>query len=172
MPPGDFRADCRMILSVIVAVARNGVIGRDNKLPWHLPADLKHFKEVTMGRPVVMGRKTFESIGRPLPGRKNIVVTRNRDFVANGCEVVSSLDAAIAMCADAAEIFVIGGAQLYAEAIDRAARLYITRVEADIEGDTHLPSIAPAAWKIVSSEPRSPDERNALPMRFEVLERK
>jgi dihydrofolate reductase len=159
------------ILSLIVAVARNGVIGRDNKLPWHLPADLKHFKSVTMGKPVVMGRKTWESIGRPLPGRKNIVISRNPDFRAEGCEVVSSLDAALRVCAGAEEIFVIGGSQLYAEALNRASRLYVTRIEDDVAGDTFFPAIDPAAWQIVSSEIHAPDERNRLPFRFEMLER-
>ena len=160
-----------MKLSLIVAVSRNGVIGRGNTLPWHLPADLKHFKAVTMGKPVIMGRKTWESIGRPLPGRKNIVVSRNRDFRAAGCEVVSSLDAAVRACTDAAEVFVIGGAQLYADALPHADRLYLTRVDAEIDGDVTFPRFDPAAWKLVSSERREADEKNALALNFDIYER-
>ncbi len=159
-----------MKLSIIVAIARNGVIGRGNALPWHLPADLKHFKAVTMGRPVIMGRKTWESIGCPLPGRRNIVVTRNPDFRAEGCETAATLDAALGKCADAEEIFVIGGAQLYAAALPRADRLYITRVGADVDGDAFFPPFDPAAWRLVSSEPHLADERNPLPFRFELFE--
>lgn len=160
-----------LLLSLIVAVARNGVIGRGNALPWHLPADLKHFKAVTLGKPVIMGRKTFESIGRPLPGRKNIVVTRNAGFRAEGCEVVASLEAALAVCVDAEEVFVIGGAQLYAEALGKADRIYLTRIEADIEGDTFFPPFDSARWRVVESRPGVVDEKNLLPHRFERLEK-
>jgi dihydrofolate reductase len=133
-------------LTLIVARARNGVIGANGGLPWRLPEDLAFFKRTTMGHPIVMGRKTWESIGRPLPGRRSIVVTRDRGFAAAGAEVVHSLDEAIARCGDAGEIFVIGGAQLYAEALARADRLLLTEIHADFEGDTFLPATAPASW--------------------------
>ena len=161
-----------MKISLIVAVSRNGVVGRNGALPWQLPADLKHFKAVTMGKPVVMGRKTYESIGRPLPGRLNIVVTRNPDFLAEGCTVVASLDEAIRAGAGVEEIFVIGGAELYRAALASADRIYFTRVEADVEGDTFFPSFDEAAWRVVSSEAHAADEKNAMAFRFEILERR
>ncbi len=133
-------------LTLIVARARNGVIGANGGLPWRLPEDLAFFKRTTMGHPIVMGRKTWESIGRPLPGRRSIVVTRDRGFAAVGAEVVHSLDEAIQRCGDAGEIFVIGGAQLYAEALARADRLLLTEIHADFEGDTFLPAPAAASW--------------------------
>lgn len=125
------------------------VIGRDGGLPWHLPADLGHFKTTTMGKPIVMGRKTYESIGKRLPGRQNIVVTRNPDWDAAGVTAVNSLDAAIAACGEASEIMIIGGAQLYAAALSRADRMHITYVGQSIEGDTHFPDIDRSAWRMV-----------------------
>jgi dihydrofolate reductase len=122
-------------LALIVARARNGVIGRDNALPWRLRDDLKQFKQRTLGHPVIMGRKTWESLGRPLPGRANIVVSRQADFSAEGAQVVSSLEAALAVCGDVATAFVIGGAQLYALALPLADQIYITEVDAEVEGD-------------------------------------
>lgn len=119
-------------------------------MPWHLPEDLKHFKELTMGRTVVMGRKTFESIGKPLPGRTNVVVTRQQDFETQGVQVVHSLAEAVAKYPDA---FIIGGAEVYRQALPLADELYITRIEADYEGDTKFPEFDPADWKLVSSEP-------------------
>ena len=125
---------------VIAAVARNGVIGRDNALPWRLNADLAHFKRTTLGHPVVMGRKTWDSLGRPLPGRVNVVVSRDTGWRAEGEQIVGSLDAAIAACEGAESIFVIGGAQLYALALPVADRLVLTEISADVEGDTHFPT--------------------------------
>lgn len=139
-------------LAFVVAVARNGVMGRDNGLPWHLPGELKYFKERTWGRPLVMGRKTFASIGRPLPGRANIVVTRDPGFVASGVDICHSLEAALELADRIAQrdgadhIMVIGGADLFAQLLDRVDRLYYTRVEADIEGDTFFPQWRPADW--------------------------
>jgi dihydrofolate reductase len=133
-------------ICIIAALAANRVIGRNNALPWHLPPDLKRFKALTMGHPVVMGRKTYESIGRPLPGRRNLVITRNRSFGAPGCEVVHSLDAAIAACRGAQEIFVIGGAQLYRESLPRAQRLEFTEIRAEIEGDATFPEFCMSEW--------------------------
>jgi dihydrofolate reductase len=133
-------------LSLIVARARNGVIGRAGTLPWRLPEDLAFFKRTTMGHPIVMGRRTWESIGRPLPGRRSIVVSRQAGFAAAGAEVAASLDEALRLCDGSAEVFVIGGAQLYAEALPRADRLIVTEIDADFEGDTHWPAPDPAQW--------------------------
>lgn len=140
-----------MILSLVVARADNGVIGRDNALPWRIPADLKHFKRLTVGKPVVMGRRTFESIGRPLPGRQNIVLTRDRDWHADGITIVPNLAEAIAAAglvpnARADEIMIIGGAQIYAEALPSARRVHLTEVHANPPGDTLLPAFDPVRW--------------------------
>lgn len=154
-------------LALIVARARNGVIGRDNTLPWHLPEDLAHFKRTTMGKPIIMGRKTFESIGRPLPGRRNVVVTRNAAWQHAGCETAASLDEALARCADADVAFLIGGAQLYAEAMPRADRLIITEIDADIDGDAHLAAPDPAHWRETS---RAPQPESASGLRYTFVE--
>src|SRR5690606_3178604 len=130
----------------------NGVIGRDNALPWRLPADLKRFRRITIGHPIVMGRRSYEAIGRPLPGRTNIVVTRRADYTAPGCTVVHSLEEALARAAASPEAFVIGGAQLYAEALPRAYRLYLTRVHAEIPGDTLFPAVDWASWREIERE--------------------
>ncbi len=139
-----------LTLSLIAACARNRIIGRDNKMPWHLPADLKHFKAVTMSHPVIMGRKTFESIlaslGKPLPGRSNIIVSRNTQFKADGCITVNSLEAAIAACATATEAFVIGGGEIYRQALPLARRIYLTQIDADFEGDARFPEFGEAGW--------------------------
>ena len=159
-------------ICLIAAVAENGVIGRDNDMPWKLSSDLKRFKALTLGKPVVMGRKTFESIGRPLPGRPNIVVTRNPDFSAEGIEVVSSLDAALDLAKRLAaeeevdEVMVIGGGALYADAIAHADRLYITRVHAAPEGDTRFPEIDPAIWTESARETCVRGERDSADMTF------
>lgn len=158
-------------LSLIVAVARNGVIGRNGTLPWRLPTDLQHFKAVTMGAPIVMGRKTWESIGRPLPGRRNIVVSRRADFVASGADVVASLDAALTLCAGVPEVFVIGGAELYAAALGRADRIHRTLVEAEVDGDTSFPALDAICWRVTSEQARPKDDKNEYPVRFQVLDR-
>jgi len=134
-------------LTLIVARARNGVIGKDNGMPWKIPGEQAYFKRVTMGHPIVMGRKTWESIGRPLPGRRNIVVTRDRDYKAMGAECAGSLDDALALAGDAPEVFVIGGAQLYAAALPRADRLLITEIDQDFDGDTTFPAPEPSQWR-------------------------
>ena len=158
------------MLSLVVAMARNRVIGAGGRLPWHLPADLKRFKEITMGRPVIMGRKTFESIGKPLPGRVNIVVTRRRGWSAPGCRAAGTLEEAIA-AAGAGEVFVIGGGELYAAALPRADRLYVTEVDAEVPGDTHFPEVDLSRWRLVEETVREPDEKNAYRCRFRVYER-
>lgn len=157
-------------ISLIAAMARDRVIGRDNQMPWHLPADLAHFKKVTLGKPVVMGRKTLESIGKPLPGRHNIVVSRS-GFAVEGVTVVADLDAAIAAAGDAPEIMIIGGATIYAQMLERADRLYLTHIDLVVEGDARFPEWNGATWREVDSEAHLPDERNAHAYRFVILER-
>lgn len=162
-----------MRLSLIVAMANNRTIGLNNRLPWHLPGDLKYFKSITMGKPIVMGRKTFDSIGKPLPGRLNIVVTRNTSWSFSGVEVASSLDQAkiIAVLMDEStpEIMVIGGSEIYNTAIDQADRLYITRVQASFEGDTFFPVFDEEVWREVGRQ--EPEQQGETPYFFQVLEK-
>ncbi|WLR91082.1 dihydrofolate reductase [Shinella zoogloeoides] len=163
---------------LVVAVANNGVIGRDGDLPWRLPSDLKRFKQLTLGKPVLMGRKTWDSIGRPLPGRPNIVITRDITFSAPGAEVVSSLDAGLEAARRAAEelgvdeICVIGGGQIYAQVFDRADVLHVTHVAAEVEGDTRFPAIDPALFDKVLEEPIPRGEKDSHAMRFVTWQRK
>ncbi|MFR9619589.1 MAG: dihydrofolate reductase [Rikenellaceae bacterium] len=158
------------MVSVIVAVAANGVIGGDNRLLWHISEDLKHFKEVTFGSPVIMGRKTYESLGRPLPGRDNVVITRS-DLQLEGCRVVHSLEEALELYSDDVEAFVIGGAQIYGEAMRVADRFYLTRVERDYEGDTHYPSWDESQWDLVSRERFERGAKYEWPFVFEEYRR-
>ena len=158
--------------SLVVAVARNGVIGRDNALPWRLAADLAHFKRVTMGHPVVMGRRTYESIGKPLPGRKNIVVTHNRALHAPGCTVVTSLEEAWHQAADASEVCVIGGTTLFAETLPVADVIHLTEVEANVEGDTFFPAFDRREWDEREVARHPADDRNAYATRILELTRK
>ena len=154
------------MISMIVAVDRNGVIGHANDLIWHISEDLRRFKAITTGHPVIMGRKTFESIGRPLPGRTNVVISRNENFRPEGCLVVDSFEKAVAMFPPDEEAFVIGGAQVYAQALPIADRLYLTEIEADYEGDTRFPDWDRSAWTL-SSEHRFPrGERFEHPFAF------
>jgi dihydrofolate reductase len=161
-----------MIRSLVVAMARNRVIGRDNQLPWRLPADLAYFKQVTLGHPVVMGRRTWESIGRPLPGRLNIVVSRNPAFRAPGCTVVGSLEDAWRAAAGSAEVAVIGGTSLFAEALANADRIHLTEVQADVPGDTYFPEFDRSKWTEREVVRHAADERHAYPFRIVVLDRK
>jgi dihydrofolate reductase len=162
-----------MILSLIVAVSENGVIGKDNQLPWHLPNDLKYFKNQTWGMPILMGRKTFESIGKPLPGRKSIVITRNNDWRHDGVEVVHSVEAAIdkAKALGAKEIFVIGGAEIFQTSLSQANRIYLTRVHQHIDGDVYFENPDDKQWDLVSSQFSAADEKNAYSHTFQVWER-
>ena len=162
-----------MRLSIVAAVADNGVIGRDNDLPWRLPADLKRFKRTTMGHHLLMGRRTFESIGRPLPGRTTVVISRGRPEVPDGVLVAGSLDEAIeaARAAGDDEAFVAGGEEICRAALARADRLPLTRVRADVEGDRFFPGLDLGGWTLVSSEERPADERNAYPLEFQLWER-
>lgn len=159
------------MIALVVAMAENGVIGNANRLPWHLPADLKHFKAVTMGKPILMGRKTYESIGRPLPGRRNLVLTRNADFSAPGVETVRTLDEAIERTAAAAELMIIGGAELYRLALPRAQRIHLTRVHAPIAGDTRFPPCDWSEWREAGRGQHAADEQNVYAMTFLTLER-
>jgi dihydrofolate reductase len=161
-----------MRLSLVVAVARNGVIGRDNQLPWRLPDDLAYFKRVTMGHPVVMGRRTWQSIGKPLPGRTNIVVTHDPGFRAPGCVVAHSLDEAWRAAQGADEACVIGGTSLFAETLPLADVIHLTEVEADVEGDTYFPQFDRSAWKETEVERHAADARHAYPFRIVRLERR
>lgn len=161
-----------MRISLIVAAAANNVIGADGGLPWHLPNDFKYFKRVTMGKPIVMGRRTWESIGRPLPGRQNIVLTRDGTFVAPGATVVTSADAAIAAAGDSGELMVIGGGQVYALFLDKAERIYLTRVATDADGDTVFPEFDDRCWQLVSREQHAADDRHAFEFEFRVYERR
>jgi dihydrofolate reductase len=164
-------------ISLIAAVARNGAIGKDNALLWRLPEDLQFFKRTTLGCPVIMGRKTYDSIGRPLPGRRNIVVSRNPAWSAAGVETAHSLDAALALVADAHKVFVIGGAQLYEQALPLANELVLTEVDADYDGDTFFPAWSKAAFTETSREvhhaaaPQGPDGLG-LAYAFVVYQRK
>ena len=159
------------MISLIVAASTNNVIGFQGNLPWRLSADLKRFKTLTMGKPIVMGRKTYESIGRPLPGRQNLVVTRNPDFVAEGCDVVPSVDAAIEAAGDAEEIVIIGGSHIYEAFLPRAHRIYLTRVQAEVEGDAYLPGFNDDDWQETGVEKYNADESNDYDVIFSILER-
>jgi dihydrofolate reductase len=156
-------------LTLVVAYSGNRVIGRDNALPWKLPGDLAHFKRTTLGRPILMGRKTWESLGRPLPGRRNIVISRNADYRAEGALVVPDLAAAVAACAGEEEVFVIGGAQIYAVALAAADRIIATEVQATVEGDAFFPYLPRFEWR-ESSREAQPSE-NGYSYDFVVYDR-
>ena len=160
-----------MRVSLVAAVARNGVIGRDGELPWRLPGDLRYFKALTLGKPVVMGRKTWESIGRPLPGRRNVVITRQPGYAADGAEVVSSPEAALSLLEGEAEVMIIGGEAIYRAFLDRATRIYLTEVDADVEGDARFPDLGRSEWAETSREAGVPDERDEHAYRFISLDR-
>lgn len=161
-----------MRISLVVAMAENRVIGRDNTLPWRLPADLQHFKALTMGKPIIMGRKTYESIGRALPGRLNIVISRDRTLYVDGVQVVHSIEAALQAAGEHDEVMVIGGADLYAQLLSRADRIYLTRVQAQPDGDAHFPVLEASQWRERECEAHRADERNEFDYAFVVLERR
>ncbi len=160
-----------MKIAVISAMAENRVIGKENDLPWRLPADLRHFRRLTLGKPVIMGRRTYESLGRPLPDRTNIIVTGNRRYQAAGCTIVHSLEEAMGQAAGAPEVMVIGGGSLYAEALPRAHRLYLTLVHRVFAGDVSFPEFDLSQWREVEREDHGPDERNPVAYSFITLER-
>ena len=159
------------LVSLLVAAAENGVIGRDNTLPWHLSDDLRRFKALTLGKPMLMGRKTFESIGKPLPGRTSLVLSRSRDWARPGATVVRSLEEALERAGTVPELVVIGGAEVYRLALPHAQRIYLTRVHAEIPGDTVLPPLDATAWRETEREFHAADARHAHAFTFIVLER-
>lgn len=160
-----------MIISLIVAVARNHVIGNRNALPWHLPADLKYFKRITLGKPIIMGRKTFESIGRPLPGRMNIIITHERDYQAAACIVVHSIDDALKTAQAHEEVMVIGGAKLFEQTLPRADRIYLTEIAEDFVGDVFFPALNQNDWRETQRTTHPADEHNPHIYSFVVLDR-
>ncbi len=162
-----------MIISIVVAAAENNCIGKDNQLLWHLPNDLKFFKNTTWGMPVIMGRKTFESVGKPLNGRTNIVVTRNENWSADGVRVAVTLGKALELAAetDAKEAYIIGGGDIYRQALPLAHRIYLTRVAVSLEGDTFFPAFGEPEWKLLSTLEFQQDEKHQWDYRFEVWER-
>ncbi|NQY62853.1 MAG: type 3 dihydrofolate reductase [Alteromonadaceae bacterium] len=161
------------VLSMIVATADNRIIGKGNSMPWHLPADLAYFKKTTLGKPIIMGRKTFESIGRPLPGRRNIVISRDENYQADGIEAATSVDDALALVKDVEEIMVIGGGAIYEHCMSAATKLYVTHIKASIDGDTQFPEFDTVNdWKKIHSELVIADEKNGYDLDFCVYERK
>lgn len=161
-----------MIVSIMAAAAENGVIGRENRLPWHLRTDLVRFKKLTMGHHVFMGRKTFDSIGKkPLTGRPTIVVTRQSGYLAPGAMLARSIEEALALSAGDSEVFNLGGADIFAQSIPQTGRIYLTRVHAIVEGDARFPFIDPRQWRLVQSEAHQADEKNDYPLTFEDYER-
>jgi len=161
-----------MNVSIIVAVSRNLVIGKDNQLIWKLSADLKRFKALTTGHTIVMGRKTFDSIGKPLPNRTSIVITRQKDYKIEGCIVANSLEEALEKAADQEEVFVIGGGSIYKEALAKANKIYYTKVHKNFEGDTFFPVLDLKDWESVNREDCLPDEKNEIPYSFIDYKRK
>jgi dihydrofolate reductase len=161
-----------MRLSIIVAMDDNHLIGKDNGLPWHLPADLAFFKKVTTGHSIVMGRKTYDSIGRPLPNRRNLVITRDTDASIEGCEVFNGIESALGSAQEEDEVLVIGGANLCKQVLGRVERLYITHIEGVFEGDTYFPDYDEGGWREISCESHTPDEKNPYHYHFKILERK
>jgi len=160
-----------MMISIVVAASTNNVIGVGGQLPWRLADDLKNFKAITLGKPIIMGRLTWESIGRPLPGRQNIVMSRHAGFTADGCDVVTTPAAALTAAGAADEVMIIGGGRIYEMFLPKARRLYLTRVHADIDGDTFFPSIDTADWQLIGSEAREADASNEFAFDFRVYER-
>ena len=160
-----------MIISFIAAMGKNRVIGKDNSLPWKLPADMKHFHDLTVGKPIIMGRKTFESIGKPLPNRTNIIITRDQNYKAEGCIVVHSADEALKAAGNVEEIMVIGGSQIYKEFLPKANKMYLTFIDAEFEGDAYFLEYKIEEWKETSYEEHERDAENQYDYRFVVLER-
>jgi len=161
-----------MLISAIFAMSENRVIGKDNQLPWHLPADLKHFKKVTLGKPILMGRKTYESIGRPLPGRCNVVITKEIDYQAPGCVVVNSIEQALITTKENAEIFVMGGALLYQAMLPLIQRLYMTIIHQAFDGDTFFPLLNQDDWQEIERIDHAKDRENPYSYSFFILDRK
>jgi len=159
-------------ISLIAAMANNRVIGINNSMPWHLPADLRHFKALTVGKPIIMGRKTWESLPGLLPDRPHIVVTRKPNYQAEGCQVVHSIDEALAAAGDVPEVMIVGGAAFYTAMLPQADRLYLTQVETTVEGDAFFPDYNTAEWQLTAQEQHAADEKNPFPYCFLTLERR
>lgn len=157
---------------IVVAMAKNRTIGIDNTLPWRCPEDLKHFKQLTMGHHMIMGRKTFESIGKPLPGRTTVVVTRDPALEIEGCLIANSMQQAYSLCADDSQVFIVGGAEIYAQSLDLADTLYITEIQQDVAGDAHFPQFDQDVWLEVSREIRHQDAPEPLEYHFVTYRRK
>lgn len=158
---------------MIAAMAHNRVIGQGNKMPWHLPADLQHFKRITLNKPVIMGRKTYESIGRPLPGRRNVIISRNDSYQMEGIEVVKSVDDALALVSGAEEVMIIGGGLVYEQFLPLCERLYLTFIDLEVEGDTRFPEYENVAnWELVESQSNEPNEKNKYSHKFVTLQKK
>lgn len=157
-----------MIISIVVAISENNAIGKDNKLLWHLPNDLKHFKQITSGNTVIMGRKTFDSVGRPLPNRRNIIITRNNKAI-DGCEVVHSIEEALKLCVNEIEVFIVGGAEIYKQSIDITDFIYLTEVHKTFEADTFFPEIDKKKWTEIERKDYEADEKNKIPYSFITL---
>jgi dihydrofolate reductase len=160
-----------MTIALVVAISENNAIGKDNQLLWHLPADLKHFKTITTGHTIIMGRKTYDSIGKPLPNRRNIVVSRNTALTIAGAEVVHSLADALQICEHEDEVHIIGGAELFNQSIDLANKIYLTRVHQTYEADTYFPEIDSSEWEESNLEQHLPDEKNTVAYTFSTLKR-
>jgi dihydrofolate reductase len=160
-----------MKVSMIVAASANNVIGADAGLPWRLPEDLRRFKEITMGKPMIMGRLTFETIGKALPGRRSIVLTRQADYEQEGIDVVTTVEAALELAGDADEVMIIGGGKVYEQFLPMTDRIYLTRVHEEFDGDTFFPEIDEDEWRIVSSEPMPPNDQRPFSISFQTLER-
>jgi dihydrofolate reductase len=160
-----------MFISIIAAMDRNRIIGQDNQMPWHLPADFKHFKNITMGKPIVMGRKTYDSIGRALPGRRNIIISRNLSLQIPDCEVVNSLVEALLLLKQEEEVFIIGGADLFTQALPFTDRLYFTLIEREFAGDTYFPNWQAEDWQEISRVSYEADAKNMYDYHFRILNR-
>ncbi len=158
-------------LAIIVAISENNAIGKNNQLLWHLPADLKHFKEITTGNTIIMGRKTFDSIGKPLPNRRSIVISRNTNLTIPGVEIVASLEKALELCKHDQEAFIIGGAEIYQQALPYATHIYLTRIHQKYEADTFFPAIDPSGWKELNSVTHLADEKNEVAYTFSEMEK-
>lgn len=161
-----------MSVNIIVAIAENNVIGKDNTLIWHLPADLKYFKQLTTGNTVIMGRKTYDSIGKPLPNRRNVVITRNKDLKIDGCDLVNSLEEALDLTKTEENVFIIGGAQIYKEAMSVADKLYITEVKQQFDGDAFFPEIKKDQWEEILRDEHKADEKNKIDYSFVTYKRR
>jgi len=159
-----------MIVSIVVAIAENYAIGKNNQLLWHMPADLKHFKQITSGHTVIMGRRTYDSVGKPLPNRRNIIITRQNISIP-GCEVVKSVDEALGLCAGEEEVFIVGGAEIYKLAMDQSDRIYLTIVHHSFDADTVFPEIDYMQWKETVREDHQPDEKHKYSYSFITLDR-